>query len=761
MSATRGVRSVVGAASSAVLVAGVTGLVPAAAGEGSPRYPATAGAGDSRAAVTAQPDRSHSVTLRVADADGRVRSRKRVRFAGRLSGADRNRRILFQERIKRKKGPSWQTVKSRRDRGNYRFTHRITEGRHVFRTVAKVPGKDPVSPRVKVVGTSPADFTGMVMPGDAAQVTAAIAAAQQSVEIVIYDLGAQDILQALQTAKARLAANDPDQPVIRVMVNNQWWGPANAAKHYSYVAKMARALGVGSNGKSADGVVQFNYTANNFSLTHQKGIFIDTLRKDGSDYSAAAQLPPSAKAIVATFNLQAYGWDRMDSGCENNPGCGFAGGNPGTRDFGIIANDEDHIWQIQQVFASDWDGPSPAQTNADLGLDDPDSNLVWSNGTTGVLFPAPTGVPTATAAIYSKSAGAYPAWDAGAGVGSGFYPAPYYKFARQARQYPQVQPGTAAGNADQVHLDIIRAAEHAAEAGKPAKLYIYNEEYNDDAVLYAIQDAAAAGVAVRIIMTYSSGNIYNYDDLLTTTTKTPGGKGQPVDVQIHLLPNQTPPYMYVHAKMVYADIGSDLAFVGSQNFSENSLLFNREGGVQLKESDGSLSPSLKSMLLGTFADDLALTGAGVTWTYTDGSGVQHTAPCPVVVGTPADTLGVQSKNLSAGDFHRGGAGAGCQLAPAGRTGMFAGPDPDPSADLVTDSSSPESWHASRNPDFGSDGPSAAPSPGAFAAPLDGVSGEYYPPMPQGPIDVGNMVPGPCSLVSQATGALQSPCPASS
>jgi hypothetical protein len=374
-------------------------------------------------------------------------------------------------------------------------------------------------------------------------------------------------------------------------------------------------------------------------------------------------------------------------------------------------------------------------------------------------------VPNATGALFSKATGSYPAWQADSGVGNGFYPSPYYRFYDDAEQYPQVQLGKTEGNANQVHLNIIRAAESAAEDGKPAALYIYNEEYADDQVLYAIQDAAAAGVQVRIIMTYSSGNIRNYDELLNTTLKAPGRTGQPVDVQIHLFPNETPPYMYIHAKMVYADIGSDLVFVGSQNFSENSLLYNREGGVQLKQSDGTLTPRLRSMLLGTFNSDLALTGAGNTWTHTDGQGGTRTDPCPVVVGTPADTLTAQSKNLFAGDQHAGGAGAGCQLG-GGSAALARGPDPDTSPDLSTDATTPESWLATSFPDFGSPpaaGASPSPSPSyppTFADPLFGVGAEYHPPMPQGPIDVDDMVPGACQVVDQATGNFTgAQCPA--
>ena len=58
----------------------------------------------------------------------------------------------------------------------------------------------------------------------------------------------------------------------------------------------------------------------------------------------------------------------------------------------------------------------------------------------------------------------------------------------------------------------------------------------------------------------------------------------------------------------------------------------------------------------------------------------------------------------------------------------------------------ESWRATGLPDFG------ASATGNFATPLANVSAEYNPPMPQGPIEPTNMVPGACVLIDQTSAA---------
>ncbi|MDD2770227.1 MAG: phospholipase D-like domain-containing protein [Methylococcus sp.] len=538
------------------------------------------------------------------------------------------------------------------------------------------------------------DIEVFVQPQDQqtkATVTRAIRAAKRSVDIVIYDLGAQDILTALQAAKTRLARNRPVSPAIRIMVNGQWLNAGATAIQATYWHAMMAPLGVDpATGRSADGVVQFNYAANNFQITHQKTLLIDARKADGSAYPHATELPFGAKAIVATFNLQAYGWPQTWSGstpganCPNNPQCSFAAN---TRDFGVVLRNRDQIFTIERVFSSDFQGPSPTESNIALGLNDPAGTLVWSNGTLGIAAPPPDGFGD----VIAFATDAYPAFQ-GENAGSGFYPYPYGAFIADALAAPgQVRPGTVAGNAKAALLNLIGAAAKAAGTGIAAKLYIYNEEYADTDILAAINAAAAAGVQIRVLMTFNAGNGPAYQQLVTTTRP----DGSPVDAVVHLYPD-TSGYIYLHAKMVYLDLPGgrgDQVVLGSQNFSPTSLEQNRELGVRLSAAKGSLSRPASAKLLSTFRRDFSYLGTDVP-------------DCPVVVISPTNTWNAQIAGLNTT--------TGC---------------PAPSS-------------AVRREDTPS--LSTAAETTYFPAPLSGVQNSYQPPLPQGPIT--GFTPPACVLV---------------
>jgi phosphatidylserine/phosphatidylglycerophosphate/cardiolipin synthase-like enzyme len=105
-------------------------------------------------------------------------------------------------------------------------------------------------------------------------------------------------------------------------------------------------------------------------------------------------------------------------------------------------------------------------------------------------------------------------------------------------------------------VEIIKNAKKSLD--------IYNEEMVDDAVENALQAAAQHGVAVRIIMTYSS------------EWKRAFGELKSAGVEIRTYP-ATKAALYIHAKMILVDDTS--AFVGSENFSAASLYNNRELGI--------------------------------------------------------------------------------------------------------------------------------------------------------------------------------------
>jgi phosphatidylserine/phosphatidylglycerophosphate/cardiolipin synthase-like enzyme len=104
-------------------------------------------------------------------------------------------------------------------------------------------------------------------------------------------------------------------------------------------------------------------------------------------------------------------------------------------------------------------------------------------------------------------------------------------------------------------LSLIASARHSLD--------IESEEMDSAAVEQALAAAARRGVAVRLVMTYSSEYAAAIDALATA------------GVQVRLYAPDAA--LYIHAKLIDAD-GTRL-FLGSQNFSTASLDYNRELGV--------------------------------------------------------------------------------------------------------------------------------------------------------------------------------------
>ena len=98
-------------------------------------------------------------------------------------------------------------------------------------------------------------------------------------------------------------------------------------------------------------------------------------------------------------------------------------------------------------------------------------------------------------------------------------------------------------------------------------LDIYNQEMADTKIISALTESAARGVVIRIVMTENSRWHKAWREL------THAG------VQIHLYAAHAP--TYIHAKMILA--GNSTMFVGSENFSKNSLEKNRELGLMVSD----------------------------------------------------------------------------------------------------------------------------------------------------------------------------------
>ena len=108
-------------------------------------------------------------------------------------------------------------------------------------------------------------------------------------------------------------------------------------------------------------------------------------------------------------------------------------------------------------------------------------------------------------------------------------------------------------------VGLIDSARH--------RLLVENEEMNDDAVTNALLAAARRGVNVEVVMTRQR----DWYGVFTTLAR--------AGVDVRTYASSAP--LYIHAKAIVADPGGARAraFVGSQNFSSTSLLYNRELGI--------------------------------------------------------------------------------------------------------------------------------------------------------------------------------------
>lgn len=98
-------------------------------------------------------------------------------------------------------------------------------------------------------------------------------------------------------------------------------------------------------------------------------------------------------------------------------------------------------------------------------------------------------------------------------------------------------------------------------------LAIENEEMASKPIISALTAAAHRGVSVHVTMTYSASWVTAFNTL------------RAAGVAVHLYHGEHP--IYVHAKAICVDCLSltPRAFVGSQNFSTSSLVYNRELGI--------------------------------------------------------------------------------------------------------------------------------------------------------------------------------------
>ena len=114
-------------------------------------------------------------------------------------------------------------------------------------------------------------------------------------------------------------------------------------------------------------------------------------------------------------------------------------------------------------------------------------------------------------------------------------------------------------------------------------LQVYNEEMADQAIEQALENAATKKVRVQVIMTAAKNWQKDFQALTAD--------------QVQIKTYAADAALYIHAKMIIVD--DKQAFVGSQNFSDNSLNANRELGIITTDQ------KIISSLTKTFTTDFA------------------------------------------------------------------------------------------------------------------------------------------------------------
>lgn len=393
----------------------------------------------------------------------------------------------------------------------------------------------------------------------------AINSSTKSVDIVIYQIGSEPVITPLVAAMKRNVK-------VRVIIDSGSAG--NVAKGNAFVADMGAAI----KAAGADPTLFTpNWSSDNFNFTHQKSVMIDAVDSSGATL-ASGSMPSSALLLISTGNF-------IPNVSPPEP---FYG----ARDFYVTTPNQDLINRSSLIFTSDYscagrDVTNNPLPNQSIGPKN-DPKLVWSNGSTGTWT-------TDSASEYPSHAQGYPFG----------YPPPPTKAPNPVDQ----------GNSFTQQLALIKGAKQSDV------VRVYNEEMASPEIIEALTAAATPvgkataagtpgqGADVRIVMSFSTstskaGKVYpsstveSLEDIATA-----GGK-------VTLFANQNDPrfkdVLYIHAKIITVSpaSGSATGFVGSENFSDPSMQFNRELGVMLDSStDGQVLNTLNQ----TFDTDFSTT----------------------------------------------------------------------------------------------------------------------------------------------------------
>ena len=156
-------------------------------------------------------------------------------------------------------------------------------------------------------------------------------------------------------------------------------------------------------------------------------------------------------------------------------------------------------------------------------------------------------------------------------------------------------------NSQSVILGVINSAQHS--------LMVENEEMGDTNVVNALVSAAGRGVLVQVIMTNTS------NDYSTEFTQLVAA-----GIEVSTYASNAP--LYIHAKVILADIGASGAqvFIGSENFSSASLTRNRELGLTI--SDPAIMQSIFATLTADFIGGTLWAGSQPVLAIVNGASLQ-------------------------------------------------------------------------------------------------------------------------------------------
>ncbi len=471
----------------------------------------------------------------------------------------------------------------------------------------------------------------IVFPDEIGKVEDVIDSAAQTVDLVIYEAGGPNLV-GQESAPGALMRAVSRGVKVRVIVNGGWrectfddstqtftnqftcatvytrkgqppgWqGTGKASWAYAVRESLMAAYAAPQSGVTPQ-LPEVNFANNNFNVTHQKTLIIDGTYSSGPNAGeprSAGDMLATSQALVMTGNLLSLGWGEASTSADDttwmgNPASTCRGGpcpiENTARDFGVPVDDPVLIGEISRIFASDFicgagapgGAPSRTNTNGLLGTALP---LTWSNGS------------------YQDRVGSTPSE----------YPSPAFGY-----QYPTNWEGqtvyaqTVQGNVRGRMLDLINGAQES--------LLLYNEEFSDDSVIAAVTAAAQRLGAgnVKLIMTWSPmSKTDTRQPLIWSTWRALADAGVSIMLSEYADPyTQDESELYVHAKMILADSAD--AYVGSTNFTSESMDWNRELGVRLTNREnpgGGWIESVQGMadLMTQFKKDFSDTKNMTSW----------------------------------------------------------------------------------------------------------------------------------------------------